>query len=132
MRMPRFHATAWVSKPTTPVAPDPTRGGYSNSRAGPWHEDTPPRRPRRGLVIPVRQAKGVRTGSAQDRSPVARHRSRPPPPPVPARTRAKGPETKWPNRSLRSGAHPDALVQATKKNSKNHLFHSDTTDPIYI
>ncbi len=69
-RMPRCHATAWVSKPTTPVAPDPTRGGYSNSRAGPWHQDTPPRRPRRGLVTPVRQAKGVKTGSTQDRSPV--------------------------------------------------------------
>jgi hypothetical protein len=130
VRMPRFHATAWVSKPTTPVAPDPTRGGYSNSRAGPWHQDTPPRRPRRGLVTPVRQAKGVRTGSVQDRSPVARHQSRPPPPSVTARPREKGPETTRPNRKPRSGTHPDTLVPVTQKKSKNHLFHSDTTDPI--
>ena len=122
VRMPRVRATAWVSKPTTPVAPDPTRGGYSNSRAGPWHEDTPPRRPRRGLVTPVRQAKGVKTGSTHDRSPVKCHRSRPPPPPVPATPRAKGPETKRPNRSLRSGTHPDALVQRPKKSQKTTCF----------
>jgi hypothetical protein len=46
-RMPRFHATAWVSKPTTPVAPDPIRVWriLMPPRAGPWRQDTPPRPP---------------------------------------------------------------------------------------
>ena len=128
LHTPRFTATARVSKPTTPVAPDPalpedTQDSGGRTTAARYSAPASSR----GLVIPARRAnrRGVRDPLPDNRCP---------PPTAPSRqspgilVRHKACLTR-PNRDARLGHGSTRLFPAHEKYRKLSLIHSDTTDP---
>ena len=100
------------------------------SQIGSWHQDTPPRPPGKAAsrarpTSPPRKGSRIRTRTRHRWSATAVARLHPT-----AKPSEKGPRTDRPNRSLRSGTHPNTLNPAIQQKSKNHLFNSSITDPV--
>jgi hypothetical protein len=123
--MPRGNATAWVSKPRH--RSPPIRPGDTHSRAGPWLQDTPLRQLVESTSYQSARQKG-RSRSEKRSATGACHHPHPSPPSVPEANIPRGPnqpcQIETPTWQASSRPNP-----AFRKNQKNNLFRSDTTDP---
>ena len=115
-------ATARVSKPTRPVAPDPTTSQHA---AGPWLKDTPRRHPMSRASKPGCQAKGA---PSQEEPVVATTR---PAPTIKNRNRccARRLTLAESDRAREPGRSRHAHARAQTKKTKKPLKLSDTSDP---